>query len=38
MNSLAPFLPLLGIVALIATALRRRREKKKRYEGPDGRT
>lgn len=36
MNQLAPFLPLLGLVALVITAVRRRREKKKRFEGRRG--
>jgi hypothetical protein len=33
LNQLAPFLPLLGLVALAVTAHRRRKAKKERYEG-----
>jgi uncharacterized protein (TIGR03382 family) len=38
MQDFAPFLPLLGLVALLVTARRRRRDKKKRLEGRNGRT
>lgn len=31
MGALAPFLPLLGLLALVITARRRRQEKKKRF-------
>jgi hypothetical protein len=38
MNSLAPLLPLVGLASLVVVAIRRRREKKKRFEGQNGRT
>ncbi|MDJ0626952.1 MAG: hypothetical protein QNJ44_01730 [Rhodobacter sp.] len=38
MGALGAFLPLLGLLALIVTAVQRRREKKKRFGERDGRT
>jgi hypothetical protein len=33
LNALQPLLPLIGIVSLVVVAIRRRRDKKKRFEG-----
>jgi hypothetical protein len=33
LTQFAPFLPLLGIVALVIVSVQRRRDKKKRFEG-----
>lgn len=38
MGLVGALLPLIGIVALMITAARRRREKNKRFKGTDGRT
>ncbi len=38
MGPFAAVLPLLGLVALVIVSIRRRREKKKRFEGRNGRT
>ena len=38
MGPFAALLPLLGLAALVIVSIRRRREKKKRFEGRNGRT